>query len=359
VPKRTGKRASRNRKNPSTHLFWNDLRQALSRCSPAAKGLWAVHMLPCAAESAEYGVVLVGNHPSPRAAVGGLLCYEFGLSADATQELIEELIEKGVAEVDDRGRVCCRRMVREEAARQAKIRAGRSGGKASGAVRNAKQTPKQTPQQSVSGDASTTRSTNPSNVEADRQPSDPDGTSTNQDLAEAETKQEESEDRSSPPSTDEPSSFFSLPSKKVDRENHTVETLAPSGACVTPKVGPHDDVKAVVDLWDQYAAEIPKWPATRGISNERRSAIRARLKEHGFDGIRAALERAKASHFIREVGMRGWNLGWLMNPTNFLKVIEGTYDGDGSDRATGPPSRMSVFSDVVSAIGEREWRHGE
>ena len=87
-------------------------------------------MLPCAAESEEYGVMIVGSAPSLREDLGDLLCQEFGQPADVTQALIEELILKGVAAVDEKGRVFNRRMVREEAERLAKSTAGKAGARA-------------------------------------------------------------------------------------------------------------------------------------------------------------------------------------------------------------------------------------
>lgn len=200
--------AERNSKNPSTVLYWNDLRAELRRCSPAAKGLWTVHMLPCAAESPEYGVMLVGNSASLREDLGELLCQEFGQPADVTQSLIEELILKGVAEVDDKGRVYNRRMVREEAERQAKIRAGESGGKASAAARRAKQTPKQ--------ERSRTRSRTPSTDEAPPEQASPCNQTEIADTSAFDVKQTASTEASSTPSRTQPSSVFSLQSSKEE-----------------------------------------------------------------------------------------------------------------------------------------------
>lgn len=336
--------AKRNRKNPSTLVFWNDLREALRRCSPDAKALWAVHMLPAAAESAEYGVVVIGKHSSRREELGDLLCQEFGQSAKRTQAAVDELIAKGVAEVDDKGRVYSRRFVREEADRRAKAAAGKLGGQASGKARRAKQTP----QQDVNKEASNTLNEG----EAERTTSDVDGACILRASREAKAKQS----ASNTSSKGEHSSFFSLHASK-EEDISSDEEIAPSGARASRRDSDQDAVQAVVDLWDQYAAEIPKWPRTRGMSASRRSAIRARLREHGLDGVRAALERAKASHFIRQTGMRGWNLGWLMNPTNFIKVIEGVYDGHEDSRPEAV-SRMEVSARVIDRLRQQETRNG-
>jgi len=119
----------RRRGNPSSILYWADLRDdpKLRRCSPGAKGIWAVHMLPAAAESPEYGVVLLDGLPSLQAELGALFAREIGETVETTQALIDELVNNGAASVDERGRVYCRRMVREAKLRQQRSAAGKLG----------------------------------------------------------------------------------------------------------------------------------------------------------------------------------------------------------------------------------------
>jgi hypothetical protein len=110
-------------------MYWHDLRDDpnLRRCSPAAKGLWAVHMLPAAAESPERGVVIINGAASRQQDLGALLCREIGETAEATQALVDELVSTGAASVNDQGRVYNRRMVREERLHQARAAAGLAG----------------------------------------------------------------------------------------------------------------------------------------------------------------------------------------------------------------------------------------
>jgi hypothetical protein len=81
-------------------------------CSLAAQGLW-FKMLGLAARSREYGVVLIGDHPSLRTDLPALLAPSCGETVETIDKLVNDLITFKVAKVDGRGRVINRRMVRE------------------------------------------------------------------------------------------------------------------------------------------------------------------------------------------------------------------------------------------------------
>lgn len=337
----------RNPRNPSSTVFWNDLRgdAALRRCSLAARGLWAVHALPCAAESPAFGVLIVGSLPSRLEDLGDLFALEVGKTPSETQALFNELVEKGAASVDDQGRVYCRRMVREEAKRQAKVEAGRSGGQASGEARRAKQTPSRTPSKRAS--------TTPSKSEAPEMPFDADGSSISGASREAEPKQY----ASTTPSKSEHSSFFILQTKKEDRESLTVteSVNSPDGECATRITDPE---LMVFEAW-RLAAGKHGWAQPRHLAADRRKAIRGRIADAGgVEGVLEALAAAERSRFLRE-GFPGWSLDWFLKPKNFRKVVEGNYSRDGHNGSTGskaPPtaSRMTTTVDLIRHLQERE-----
>jgi hypothetical protein len=126
---------SHNLENPSTRWFFNDWdnEPGMKFCSLAAQGLW-FKMLGLAARSREYGVVLIGDHPSLRTDLPALLATSCGETIETIDKLIEDLVTFKVATVDGAGHVINRRMVREaqeEAARialsAARSAAGRKG----------------------------------------------------------------------------------------------------------------------------------------------------------------------------------------------------------------------------------------
>jgi hypothetical protein len=121
--------------NPSTRWFFNDWdnEPGMKFCSLAAQGLW-FKMLGLAARSPEYGVVLIGDHPTLRADLPALLATSCGETAETIGKLVDDLITFKVAAVDEGGRVINRRMVREAkeetdriALSAARAAAGRAG----------------------------------------------------------------------------------------------------------------------------------------------------------------------------------------------------------------------------------------
>jgi hypothetical protein len=126
---------SHNLDNPSTRWFFNDWdnEPGMKFCSLAAQGLW-FKMLGLAARSREYGVVLIGDHPSLRTDLPALLAPSCGETVETIGKLVDDLITFKVAAVDEGGRVINRRMVREAkeetdriALSAARAAAGRAG----------------------------------------------------------------------------------------------------------------------------------------------------------------------------------------------------------------------------------------
>jgi hypothetical protein len=119
---------SRNPDNPSTTFFWNDWdnEPGMKFCGLAAQGLW-LKMLSLAARSREYGVVLIGDHPSSRGDLPRLLAPSCGETVETIDKLIDDLITFKVASIDETGRLFNRRMVAEASLSAARSAAGRKG----------------------------------------------------------------------------------------------------------------------------------------------------------------------------------------------------------------------------------------
>lgn len=64
------------------------------------------------------------------------------------------------------------------------------------------------------------------------------------------------------------------------------------------------------------------------ITEKRKSAVRARLREFGKDAIATVIRKAAASDFLNGKNNRCWtaDFEWLFRPNNFPKVLEGNYD---------------------------------
>ena len=80
-------------------------------------------------------------------------------------------------------------------------------------------------------------------------------------------------------------------------------------------------------LVDAYHDLCPKMSKLRKLSDKRASSLRARLKEYSEEEVKTVFELAGKSAFLNGSNNRGWkaDFDWLLNPNNFLKVIEGRY----------------------------------
>lgn len=93
----------------------------------------------------------------------------------------------------------------------------------------------------------------------------------------------------------------------------------------------------------------------RAVSGARLAKLRARIAEHGREAVAEMAERAARSDFLGGKNQRGWraSVDWLLEPDNFQKVLEGTYDN--------PPERDSDNEEDTStpSTTTTDRRHGK
>ena len=83
------------------------------------------------------------------------------------------------------------------------------------------------------------------------------------------------------------------------------------------------DIQKVVDLYHSICISYPK---IRSLSDPRKKAIKARLKNYSLEDFKTVFANAEASSFLKgEDG--GWkaSFDWLIKESNMLKVLEGNY----------------------------------
>ncbi len=117
-----------NHANPWSKFFWNDWENdpELRLCSLAAQGLW-MRLLCLAAKSNPTGFVAVAGRPCASTDISRLS----GVSEQEVESLLGELSRNGVFSRDARGRIYCRRMMRDNRKRQKLRQNGAKGGQAS------------------------------------------------------------------------------------------------------------------------------------------------------------------------------------------------------------------------------------
>lgn len=84
------------------------------------------------------------------------------------------------------------------------------------------------------------------------------------------------------------------------------------------------DFQSVVDLFHKICVSYPR---IRSLSDARKKAISARLKNYSMEEFKTVFENAEASSFLKGSNDRNWtaNFDWLIADKNMAKVLEGNY----------------------------------
>lgn len=100
------------------------------------------------------------------------------------------------------------------------------------------------------------------------------------------------------------------------------------------------------DIVDLYHAICISYPKIRKITNARKKAIKARLREYSKDDIKAAFEKAEASSFMKGNNSRNWSASfdWMMDGNHLPKILEGNYDNKGKAPA---PQKSNSFNNFT------------
>lgn len=111
-------------------------------------------------------------------------------------------------------------------------------------------------------------------------------------------------------------------------------------------------ISAARDFWNENAAPVG-WRTITTLSAARQKAAGARLREHGLDGWKAAIARARASPYLGGADPPTWfTFDWLTKAGNFLKLIEGNYDRNRSDHRQPAPSGWGTARDQVRLLSQ-------
>lgn len=71
-------------------------------------------------------------------------------------------------------------------------------------------------------------------------------------------------------------------------------------------------------------------PQMRALTPKRKAFVRCRLKEYGKGAVYKVIDNAASSLFLNGNGNHGFvaDFEWIMRPNNFIKVLEGKYNGE-------------------------------
>lgn len=105
------------------------------------------------------------------------------------------------------------------------------------------------------------------------------------------------------------------------------DTLSPA----TPQI----DLKQLAKFFNsEMRSHKALIPEIRTISGQRKTHTLARIREHGKDTFARMIRIASTNDFLNGKNDRAWvaNYDWLVNPSNFVKVIEGNYSSRNGNR---------------------------
>ena len=85
--------------------------------------------------------------------------------------------------------------------------------------------------------------------------------------------------------------------------------------------------------------------------------LRARVNQYGVAGVLEAIEKVRSSGFLNGQNSNGWviTFEWFVKPNNFIKVLEGNYNGRLSVQKKNGAAEM--LRDSYSMM--REWAGGK
>lgn len=98
------------------------------------------------------------------------------------------------------------------------------------------------------------------------------------------------------------------------------------------------DYKGIVNTFNSVCVSFP---SVKVISDARKKAIKARLKNYSVDDFKTLFEKAEASSFLKGKNSNNWSatFDWLIKDANMAKVLDGNYDDKKGAGGGGTDSR--------------------
>tara|TARA_R110000851_G_scaffold291462_5_gene445842 strand:- start:4635 stop:5192 length:558 start_codon:yes stop_codon:yes gene_type:complete len=116
---------------------------------------------------------------------------------------------------------------------------------------------------------------------------------------------------------------------------------------------------------EDFHYHCPSLPKVKALTPKRKTAIKLRIKEFSLQELLDVFALTEASNFLsgRETYWKA-SFDWLINPTNFTKVLEGNYLNKGEasilDEQDGSPDGSKHFSITYrgAKVIPTSWKNG-
>lgn len=159
--------------------------------------------------------------------------------------------------------------------------------------------------------------------------------------------------------------------EEKDKRTKTVSHSSLRSECSVPETGFGDsengqpdekipvereqtNYKAVVDSYNSLCKSFPK---VTKLSERRRKAIKARLKEYSLAELEKAFALAEESEFLKGANNRNWmaSFDWIISDSNLPKVLEGKYANRASPNGnSGKSQSMWGEDDYIAKLARGE-----
>ena len=99
-----------------------------------------------------------------------------------------------------------------------------------------------------------------------------------------------------------------------------------------------DSTKEVEEVVKVYNATCTDMPTCLKLNDKRRSQIKARIKEVGFEELLTIITNCGKLDFLNGKNNNGWkaDLEWITKDSNFTKIREGKYDNKTPQNQSSP-----------------------
>ena len=135
--------------------------------------------------------------------------------------------------------------------------------------------------------------------------------------------------------------------------------------CAGAQSSSSSDYSLVVEYWNNAVKEHGSaMRPLRGLTENRKAAIRARLREHkqeGMAAIRQMIDKAVLSDFLNGRNSRNaiFTFDRLMSPSMFQKTLEGNFDNKPKDEQQPTAEQSSIGRLMQEQAQQREDRNKE
>ena len=112
------------------------------------------------------------------------------------------------------------------------------------------------------------------------------------------------------------------------------------------------------EILDLYHKTCPSLPKVIKLTDKRIKLVNARLKEYTIEQITDVFEKAEASDFLKNGSgtWKGADFEWILNPNNFIKIMEGNYKNKTENKSGYDLYRTTKSSNYDFEALERETR---